>query len=395
MIEQKDKNDISVREIPVRTIPGDFYGGANPVVIFKNVQKEITTTKTAPKIAAKPSEIAALEKATAAGGLADLLINRKFLAIVAGVLFLFAIASAAAYYWWQERNAVNPAAQVAPIERSAEQAIIVPSSTVATSTVVTTTDLTAEIASTTAEEQEAPPIAEKEVPLDFSSMLLGDSEDMDNDDVTDKAEEYFGTDPGNPDSDDDGFNDGHEIFNLYNPLGTKPMKIINSGKITDFENPAFKYKLYYPNTWAVGIVDNEYRDILFSTLNGENIEVRVFDILPGQEFSTWFGDHAPDQNFSDLVEFSSVFKEQGFMRKDFLVYYFIKDGKVYVIAYHNVDPVKVDFRSVIKMMARSFRYEGNNFELPEPIVEGEQTTTSAEEIMENSELEVGTTSVNI
>lgn len=52
--------------------------------------------------------------------------------------------------------------------------------------------------------------------------LLGENSmatDSDNDALPDTAEAIYGTDPNNPDSDGDGFKDGDEVNNGYNPMG--------------------------------------------------------------------------------------------------------------------------------------------------------------------------------
>lgn len=43
--------------------------------------------------------------------------------------------------------------------------------------------------------------------------------DLDNDGLSDEEEAFYGTDPQNPDSDGDGYKDGEEVKNGYNPLG--------------------------------------------------------------------------------------------------------------------------------------------------------------------------------
>ena len=47
------------------TIPADFYGGANPVIKFKKVEKEVDLTPKKPVLTS--AEKALLDKATAAG----------------------------------------------------------------------------------------------------------------------------------------------------------------------------------------------------------------------------------------------------------------------------------------------------------------------------------------
>ncbi|MBU0545762.1 hypothetical protein KKA13_00715 [Patescibacteria group bacterium] len=336
----------------VNTMPADFYGGANPVIRFKNVEKEIELNKGG----AKPSEKAMLDKETAVGG--NILTSSKSMALVSVILFVFFVFGAGLYYWWQSRTP-QPAPTSAPnIQQTPQQ----PQAPTTTETPV----VPEEIPTTT-----EPPtvIMSKEVSMEFPSILLGDAEDMDNDDIMDIAEETFGTDPGNPDTDEDGYNDGHEAYNLYNPTGKEPMKLIESGYIDEFSNPTFGYKIYFPKSWAMGNVDKEYRDILFSAMNGENIELRVFDLGFGQNFADWLGVNAPSENFADLVEFTGVFAEKGYRRNDYLIYYFTDGMRVYVLAYHGLESTAVGYRSVIKMMARSFRMNGNAVIQPMPIIE--------------------------
>ena len=163
------------------------------------------------------------------------------------------------------------------------------------------------------------------------------------------------SDSGTPDSDNDKYNDGHEIYNLFNPAGFEPIKLVDSGTVKEFSNPVHAYKLYFPALWAVGNVDPDYNDVLFSAITGENIEVKVYNKENGQTFEDWFAKSAISQKIEDLVEFETKFKEMGYRRSDYLVYYFYDENKVYILAYHTTDSNAVNYRIIIKMMARSFR----------------------------------------
>jgi hypothetical protein len=193
--------------------------------------------------------------------------------------------------------------------------------------------------------------------LDFPSILLGDSVDGDTDGLTDKEEaDVFNTDPGVPDTDNDGYQDGHEAYYLYNPAGKEPERLIEAGFFKEYENPQWHYKIYYPSMWALGNIDNEYRDILWSTLTGENIELQTITKDPQQSFSDWFSEWAPGEKYGDLVKFETYFNVQGYNRPDYLVYYFPTTDRVYVLVYHNTpDTTVINYRTVLKTMARSFR----------------------------------------
>jgi len=358
---KKATNDSGKNPTPlvaVTTIPPEFYAGQNPIVKFKDVKKEITVKK--PVVATiTPTEKKLLDKTTVAGSgnkfhPANLLSNRKFLIIGISVLFVIFIVGGIAYYWFLARS---NEIQTIPTPPKVEQPVeVIPSTTPEVIIEATTT-------------VEVPPVTEpvslQPPPLNFPSILSGDSADLDKDDITDKAEELFKTDPSVPDTDGDSFPDGHEIFYLYSPINKTPTKLIDSNLITDFDNPAFGYKVYYPADWAVGSVDAQYQQVLFSTLSGENIEVRLFGLDLGISFDNWFTQYAVGERLSDLKPFESRFGETGFGRSDNLVFYLVKDNQVAVIIYHNVDNYSpVNYRIVAKMMARSFRFVNNNIVLP-------------------------------
>ncbi|TSC84630.1 MAG: Uncharacterized protein G01um101413_14 [Parcubacteria group bacterium Gr01-1014_13] len=331
--------------ISVQTIPADFYGGVNPVVKFKKVEKEVLLES---KSKLTPSEKKVLDKSTAAGKDSllhpvNILTNKKYAIIFGSSLFVLIVAGVSVYYYLQLRQ---PKISLPP-----QPEISIP----------TTSELTPVAVESPTEEPAVTSTAPQslaEAPIEFPSSLLGDSPDLDKDSLTDTAEELFGTDPSKPDTDEDSYNDGHEVFYLYNPAGKEPLKLIDSGFVKDYNNPVFGYKVFYPSTWAVGNVDEGYRDVLFSTITGENIELRVFDRLSNQTFADWFAQWAPTEQYQNLKDFQTKFGQSGKSRADSLVYYFMDDNHVYVVVYHTTDSNVVNYRSVMAMMARSFRTPG-------------------------------------
>ncbi|MDD4477371.1 MAG: hypothetical protein PHY40_04480, partial [Patescibacteria group bacterium] len=339
-------------DIKVQSIPVEFYGSANPVIKFKNIEKEIMMNK---GVIASESEKALFEKSSAAGAgkpmhPANIFSNRKFLIFSAVGVFALFIVGTSVYYWRQET--------------AKKQTAAIPAAPATQTTVEPTT--TEELAEQPAVEQ---PEAKEEIetiveeaPIIFPSLLLGDSPDLDGDDLSDTAEESFGLDSALADTDKDNFQDGHEIYNLYNPAGFEPMKIADSGLIREFTNPVWGYAIYYPSSWDLGNVDENYKQVLFSALSGENIEARVFEKDASESFADWFAKWAPNERFDELKSFTSVFKVDGFRRDDYLVYYFPTETKVFVIIYNTTDSNEVNYRIVAKMMARSFSLLGGQAE---------------------------------
>lgn len=333
-------------ELNVQTMPVDFYGGVNPVVRFKKVEKEVVLSKQ-PVLTATEKKL--LDKATAAGSgsalhPANLLTNKKYAIIFGAGLFAVITAAVSIYYYFQLKpKLVQPALQP-------------PALSVATSTpTVSGPDISITTSPSIITTTEALPAAPAAAALEFPSSLLGESADLDKDNITDVAEEIFGTDPSKPDTDEDSYNDGHEVFYLYNPAGKEPLKLIASGMVQEYANP-FGYTIYYPNNWAVGTVDEASREVLFSTITGENIEIRTFDLDLNESFADWFARWAPNENYGELQDFDSRFFSGGKARSDGLVYYFVDKEHVYVFTYHTTDSNIVNYKSVLLMMARSFSF---------------------------------------
>lgn len=337
--------------VSVSTIPMEFYAGANPVIKFRSVErviggKPLAVSKLETKAAAKSS---APQKSTV-----GLFGNKKFLISGTVGLFVIFLVGAGVYYWRLSGggSAVKPPPSKPPIIKITPQ-VTPPIATVPTSTPVVTSTVPVEAATST-----VPPSLTGGL-IEFPSVLLGISADLDRDGLTDVEEELFTSDAGKPDTDGDSYDDGREIFHLYSPTDYAPARLITGSIVKEYLNPIFQYKIYYPSSWAVGNVDPEYRDMLFSTLSGENIEVRVFDRASQQTFEDWFAVNFPNELGSALLDFKTVFGAAGKMRNDKLVYYFNDAEHFYVVVYHVTDSNVINYREVIEMAARSFRASGD------------------------------------
>lgn len=343
----------SLPEINLNKIPDDFYGGNNPVVKFKTTETVAVPKEVKPSILSN-TEKKLLNQQTKVGAgnkmhPVNLMANTKFLVLSFLVIMVLVSIVGGVYYFWQYQKS-----KPAPV----------PTAPVVTNVVSETPNTPAESTNPAPEQ----PIANTtsslgEAPLDFPSTLLGDSVDTDKDELTDPAEELFTTDATLIDTDGDKYPDNHEIYHLYNPVGKEPMKLIDSGLVSKYTNPNFGYELYYPKSWAVGSVDPGNKDVLFSTITGENIEVRVLAKNSGESFADWFGRFAPAESFADYAPVESVFKQAGFGRKDGLVYFFPTDNQVFAVIYHTTNSNVVNYRIVNKLFMRSFQF-GNASDIP-------------------------------
>lgn len=340
--------------VEINTLPSEFYAGANPVVTFKKVEKHIDISKNQSLLSLQDKKI--LDKQTSIGAHEplhpiNLLANKKFLAAAAVGLFVLVGGATAIYYIFFQTNTKKPPIVFRPTSTPPDSGFPTssPPIDVPTSTVSTT----------------PPVIADGK--LEFPSVILSDSIDADKDTLTDKEEEVFATDPGVADTDSDGYSDGHEVFYMYNPAGKEPERLIDAGTAQEFANPNYGYKLFFPTTWKLGVVDSDFKDVLLSTITGEFIEIRSFEKNIEENFTTWFARVAPQEKLNDIEPFESYFKEKGWQREDGLVYYFVTQSRVYVIVYHAVDST-VNYRSIIKTIARSFRVDTTETTIREPLI---------------------------
>lgn len=338
-------------DVAVTTIPTDFYAGANPTITFKHVEKVIQANEQG---LLTPADKKALDKATAVGSgqelhPANVFGNRKKLVLIGGGLFTIFLLGTGGYYWLQSK----PVLPATPVETTPAPVVVVEVPPILPVVVIPTT--TEQIADTT---QIIPDSS-----IEFPALLLSKSVDLDNDGLTDQEEAVYKSDPGNPDTDSDSHLDGTEVYFLYNPTGKEPIKLIESEVVKEFTNPSFGYTLYYPSNWVAGNVDQEYRDMLFSTISGENIEVRVFDKADTMSFADWLAVTTLDQKYGDLTDFETRFGDKGSRRYDKLVYYFTTLNRVYILVYHPViGATTVNFPATLEMMARSFTVSGQSLE---------------------------------
>ena len=203
-------------------------------------------------------------------------------------------------------------------------------------------------------------------PLAFPRILLNDSPDLDKDSLTDLEEEIFNTDSGTWDTDIDGYNDGQEVFNLYNPTGFAPVKLVDSGLVREYANPTWKYRIYYPASWVEANVDATNDQILFSSINGDFMEVRVIKNDLGENFDAWFANNITGQSFTDLTLAQNRFGAEFRKRNDSLVAYFVGNKVVFVMTYQpRGEADNLPFRHIMQMMYNSFRLGETGLELPE------------------------------
>jgi len=180
--------------------------------------------------------------------------------------------------------------------------------------------------------------------------------DADNDGLTSEEEFVFGSNPDLEDTDKDGYKDGQEITNLYNPLAPA-QDLFSSGLVKKFISSNYGYTFFRPNTWTakvVGTVSNII--ILPDSESGESFNIEITTNPEGKiaeqllaEGASVFGDFRQYQNYS-LAGVSAYRSIDG--RKVLAV----NNGFVFVISHQVGSSGQVNFDNIFEMMLKSFAW---------------------------------------
>ncbi len=355
----------------VQTIPSAFYGGLDPVIYQPSSKGSSVSEEKIPlkdkKVEPAPprnssrSGMTAVPTTSQTPGVSGAKNKSKKMFILLTIFFLVAVGGISFYYLVLNKSAVQlPTPPTPPVPpptftpATSSVPIFTPTSTlpqVSTSTIATSTSI---------------------VPfVNFPSLFLVTGGDLDQDTLTDVEEEIYRTDSGTFDTDSDGYFDGQEVVNLYNPAGTAPEKIIDSGLAREYVHPSFGYHLYYPTSWEVDAVDTTSQEILISAITGDFISVHSFQKEGEESFESWFARVASEQRYSDLVPFSNRFLVSGWKRKDGLVGYFSTPQFFLVAVYHPGGSQTILYPRVMEMLLQSVRLRTTLEVLPDqPLVPG-------------------------
>ena len=342
--QHKKQSTIDQTSVVIQTIPDVFYGGKDPEIHY-------TSTQVSKKKSEKYDDTIMRETPS--------FWSEKKIHIIVGVTMSLAVIAGISWYYIHDAKKQvleNKPASLSPATPSAQNTMV---------------------SSTSKEESSAldmPLAASTTLPVSFDNqgiifprLLLPDSTDLDSDALTDLEEEIFGTDSGTWDTDADGYYDGQEVQNLYNPAGQAPVRLVDSGLVSEYINPTWSYRLYVPTGWQIGAVDTASDQVLFNAITGDFIEVRAIARNQGETFSEWFGQHASGQQFSDLRSETNRFQKEVFLRNDRLVAYVPEGVVVYVIIYHPGTTGTIPYRHVLGVMVQSFRSGSQPSELPEQV----------------------------
>lgn len=178
------------------------------------------------------------------------------------------------------------------------------------------------------------------------------SEDTDSDGLTNAEEQVLTTVPNNPDTDNDGFLDGHEALNLYNPAGFQPERLVDAGLVHEYKDAPQQVSFFYPAPWSVSSADDSGKDVTVTSLTGETFTLTVVPNEKNQTLDVWY----QEQNATAGVVPNPVVTKmgvQGILAADGRAAFFAHGRSIIAIRYNTTAEGPLLYPRLFEMMLTS------------------------------------------
>lgn len=202
-----------------------------------------------------------------------------------------------------------------------------------------------------------PPPPPKQEPLPPAGL------DSDSDGISDLEEAIFSSESKNPDSDGDGFLDGNEVFNLYNPMGRAPAKLVGSDIVKTVDGP-IGWSMSIPKAWNFTLDSQDGSKATIDSGHGEKFVLNIERNETGGSVVDWYLAKHPGTDKSQLMVFKSKGGYEGIIGPDLLTTYILWGDRVFIYEYDMVKQPFINYRTVYSMMLNSLELKG----LPQEIV---------------------------
>lgn len=190
----------------------------------------------------------------------------------------------------------------------------------------------------------------------LDTMISG--ADMDNDLLTDAEEIIYQSNPNQGDSDQDGYLDGSEVANFYDPA-TAQVKLTNSAAVRKYTNSDYGYSIYYPTAWQARNLGESDQEVIFDSGAGEFIEASVQENLNNLAVLDWYLQNMPGVAV-DQIQKVQLGSQEGIKSVDgFNVYLTNAVGNknyIYTITYNIGNKTEASFKATFGMMQKSFEF---------------------------------------
>ncbi len=190
--------------------------------------------------------------------------------------------------------------------------------------------------------------------------------DSDSDGVSDVEEPLYGTDPHNPDTDNDGFLDGNEVFHLYNPAAKAPVRLLDSGLVSNLTAPA-GWSFYIPAKWKGTLIVADGSQATVATDHPETFDVKIEDNPQHLPLMDWYLGKNPGVVSSAVRAITTKGRLEGILGVERMDAYFAWDGKILVLRYQLNGQPFVNYRTTFEMMLNSLKLVGAPALAPAPV----------------------------
>lgn len=180
--------------------------------------------------------------------------------------------------------------------------------------------------------------------------------DSDSDGLSDVEEGIFGSSVRNPDTDGDGFLDGNEVFNLYNPSAKAPVRLGDSGLVTSTVSSS-GWSLLTPKTWIVS-TSADHAGATIQTGTGESFVIRITPLAQDQSMMTMFLADHPGLVSSDARELKTKSGLDGLATPDGKQAVFAWKDHVWSVSYDMGTQPFMNYRTTFEMMLNSLTLTG-------------------------------------
>lgn len=227
-----------------------------------------------------------------------------------------------------------------------------------TKTPDTTTDQVVNEPEPVVEEPEPEPEEPEEEPdtetPDLFETVVTPGTDSDSDGLSDVEESLvYETNPRLPDTDADGFLDGNEVFHRYNPGGTAPGTLLESGLVQalTYTQDIGGFTLVYPTVWEQ--TQSEDGEIVLDATTGEGFRLTLEQKGQEQTLINW----VESQVAEDEVLISDTTKSGlGLVQSENLLMAYVDLGTtVLIVEYDTGIKTRVDYLQSMKMMLGSIQ----------------------------------------
>lgn len=179
--------------------------------------------------------------------------------------------------------------------------------------------------------------------------------DSDSDGLSDVEENgVYKTNARMPDTDNDGFLDGNEVFHRYNPGGTAPGTLLESGLVLAYQGEAglSAYEIYYPSVWKIEKIENE---LVIDAKTGEGFRITSEIKLNTQSIATWVEEYVGLEDYLETQTKNGLNMVQS--ENQLMAYVDLGNG-VLILKYDTGTKTRVDYLQTFQMMLNSIRITG-------------------------------------